>query len=43
MSKLFAIWRSCLLVRLAAALVLAPVRYGHADPMQGVSGLDGCR
>jgi len=42
MSKLFAIWRFRLLVRLAAALVLASVRYGHADPMQGVGGLEDC-
>jgi len=37
MSKLFAIWRSCLLVRLAAVLVLAPVTYGDAGQRQGVS------
>ncbi len=43
MSKLFAIWRFRLLVRLAAVLALASVPYGHAEPMQAISGLDGYR
>lgn len=43
MSKLFAIWRFRLFVRLAAVLALASVPCGHVEPMQAISGLEDCR